>query len=503
MSRIPDRSTALWILLALALAVGSWLWVHRELPYSLWSGDANEYAEIARRLANGEGFTTGVIFPVELTLGATRDHPVVMRPPLWPLVLSPFFAAFGPRESVVHGVVLLCHIATIALTMALATALAGRAIGAIAGISVAVSSQFMVFVFDGTAEPLFAALVTLTFLLLARNANPFWLGVASGLAYLARYNGLVLLPVILLFLALRREGISRLGWCVAGFAAVAAPWWLRNLAVFGDPLYSPLALNLYMSPELTARNASLLYMLVPDLSSAVAVDPIIKATRQLPELLLEWPLASANLAACLGVAWACLRRDRLSLALAAVAAATTLGIALALPMGRYFMPLLPAVLGLGAAGWARYGGRLRIPALALLLAAPWLPEIPRPIHDVAFLRAGMAVTRQAYRERRADPAGRQKVAAALSRCLSEDSLVVAQNAAGVTWDTGAVAIYSPASDADFWEIVEQHPVEYVHLPNFKRIARDRFESEFRAVPDCAPDLYERRRAPQREPPPIE
>ena len=53
------------VILPVLLGVAHWAWIHPPWPWALWSGDAHEYAVLARRLAGGEGFTTGVILPVD------------------------------------------------------------------------------------------------------------------------------------------------------------------------------------------------------------------------------------------------------------------------------------------------------------------------------------------------------------------------------------------------------------------------------------------------------
>ncbi len=495
-SRFQHRRSAISVAIALALAVASWLFTHRDLPWYLWSGDAKEYAEMARRLADGDGLTTGVIYPAELSLGADRNHPAVVRPPAWPLLIGPFFALLGPEEWVVHGLVLACHFVSVACTIALATSLAGWWTGLAAGLALAVTSPFLMFALDGTSEPLLGALTTLSFLLCARGARPFWPGLTIGLAYLTHYNGVLLLPAALLLVAYRERRLRPVLACLAGFVAVAAPGWIRSLLVAGNPLYSPLALNLYMSPRLATPHAGLLHMLSPDISSPAAMNPFTKAALQLPAILTRWPLANANVVACLGVLLACIRRDPLSLAFAITAGSFTVALSFALAKGRYFMPLVPTLLALGAAGWSRYGGRLGIPALVLLLAAPLVPDFPPALEDISFQRAATAELRREHREGRLEFGDKRRATTALSRCLTDRDLVVAEDASELVWLTGAVAIQLPATEADLWTIVDAHPVRYLRVgPALRRrLSADVLAARFRPRPDCGPDFYERRSA---------
>ncbi|HDN81069.1 MAG TPA: hypothetical protein ENG33_11455 [Chloroflexi bacterium] len=70
---------------------------------------------------------------------------------------------------------------------------------------------------------------------------PFLVGVTAGLAHLARADGLLLLaPLVLLFINRAGRHLT-LRWrgCVlalAAYAAVMAPWFIRNISVIGSPL---------------------------------------------------------------------------------------------------------------------------------------------------------------------------------------------------------------------------------------------------------------------------
>jgi hypothetical protein len=489
------------LLAVAAVAAASWLLFHAETPWRFQSGDAFEYGEMARRLAEGRGFTTGVIYPAELWLGAQPDHPAVKFPPAWPLLLSGLFLLSGPLEAAAHALtgVLVCAVAVAAAALGMSRG--GRAAGCVAGLAVATSPELMLFSMDAVSEPAFAFWVTLLFLLLARGARGFWLGGVCGLAYLTRYNGALLLPVVMALLWAR--GAPRgAGAALAGFLLPALPWWTRNLLVAGDPFYSLLNLNLYAAGELRL-GSSIFFQIDPAQPPALAAA-LAKVASQGPRLLAHLPLASANLAALAGVALACVRRDALALAFAATVAGTLVVVAAALPLGRYFVPLFPVLFALGAAGWIRYGGRLRLPALALLLAAPLLPAFPRPLPDVAFLRAQRGTAAGA-----GETTPRER-----GDCLSDRSRVIAQDAARVTWRTGAVAVYAPLAPETFWRIVDAHPVDFALISHPPLVTSARFAQHFQARPDCGPHVYEpaaersstparsrlaRNRAPTRDP----
>jgi len=89
-------------------------------------------------------------------------------------------------------------------------------------------------------ESLFIAL-TLGCFLLARREHWLLAGALGGLAALARVNGLVLIPALLVEAALQYRATRRLDWrwlaAIAGVAAGFGGYLLLNYAVMGDALY--------------------------------------------------------------------------------------------------------------------------------------------------------------------------------------------------------------------------------------------------------------------------
>jgi hypothetical protein len=208
------------------------------------------------------------------------------------------------------------------------------------------------------------------------------------------------------------------------------------------------------------------------------MDPLRKAALQLPELLVHLPYASASPFALAGVALACWRRDALSLGFAFCALATLLVVAFALSMGRYFVPLLPLMLALGVVGWMLHGGRLRIPALALLLASPWLFSFPSALPDLRVLR------RQVEQVRAGEVAA-PAPDAALDACLAARPLLLAQDAARLVWERDVVAIYAPVRPKVVSRILDEHPVQRVQLPDARRVPAGRLVP----TPECGSGWY--------------
>jgi len=471
-------------LAAALLAAFTWLWSHQPLPWALWDGDEMEYADIGRHLARGDGFTTNLIYPVELDFGVAENHSSLVRPPLWPITMAAAFVISGPEEWAVHVVLLLLFSLSAALAASLGQQIAGGWAGAIAGVAVATSPQGQVLALLAGTETLLAVLILLVFLLLARQTRGLWLGVVCALAYLTRYNAISLLPVVLLALALGPSPRRAVVECLTGFVLVAMPWWIRNWVLTENPFFTYYRWAMYFGLTDRSMTTTLMHMLVPDVTAPWAMDPVEKARTLLPVFLAQWPLASANLSACVGLLVACFRRDRLSLAFALLAVGTTIGLSLALPRARYFAPMFPALLVLGTTGWLRFGGRIRYIGLALLLAAPLIPSIPEEFNDMQLFRTVLLEAEhrpEIIIDRGPDWA----------QCIArvEKPLVVGEDASAVVWLTEATTIWLPALEDDFWEVIGRYPVNFVRIRERRDLITPRFEEEFELLPGCGPNLY--------------
>ena len=486
------RSRGVVALLLIAAALIGIVSAHanqRGVEISIRGDDALEHAVMARRLARGEGFSTTVVYPAELRLGADASHPAVRQPPLWPLVLAAPFAVLGAEDGVARATTIAIFGLLVAIAAALAGARGGLLAGVVAALAVATTTPNLLLAIQPVSATLFAVLIALVLWLCASGAPAFAVGLACALAYLTRYSGILLLPAALVLVFARRRDGRAVAWCLAGFALVAAPWWIRNLLIAGNPFYSLQTLALWIAPGAPAPGVGLLFEAQPELSSQIA-QPLVKLGAHLPFQLKQLPFASVNLAAFAGLLLGCARRDAFCVALAAVAFAALLIAGFMGPGGAEVAPYFPALIALGAAAWMRYGSWLRAPALALVLAAPLLPMWPREIRDLRQMRT----TREYLR----DPSTREVpgVRDALRRCLGDGTRVIAQAAPRIAWQTEAIALYAPSSAPTFWQIVEEQDVAFAQRTSDGEIEPARFAAEFSPRPDCGPDLFERRRAPR-------
>jgi Flp pilus assembly protein TadD/4-amino-4-deoxy-L-arabinose transferase-like glycosyltransferase len=243
-TREPSRA-GLWRVGALVfLAALAVRWLHleyfRRAPFfSLLVGDARAYDAWARRLAAGDWLGNEVFY----------------QAPLYPYLLGAWYALAGPGllgVRLLQGALgaLACGLIAVA-----SARLFGRTAGWAAGLLLAFYAPAIFFdllVQKAVLDLLLVSLLLLLVSLLVERVDrgrSFWAGAALGLLVLSRENAVVLLPVLLVWLALRsRPRLAPVLLCVVGAGLVLAPVALRNLRIGGELLLTTAQLgpNLYI-----------------------------------------------------------------------------------------------------------------------------------------------------------------------------------------------------------------------------------------------------------------
>jgi hypothetical protein len=240
--RIPIVLYGLALLVRLAL-----IWDFPDPAYP----DSFYYVDVARALHAGQGFWIDLIWIFPEVGGGVPADPTLPIPsnahwmPLASLVQLPFMAVLGPTAWASALPFALIGALAAPMTWAMAREAGARDLVAIgAGIMVAVPVLSVVYMVQPDNFSLFQPLVLGALWMGSRglkgSARSFALaGLLAGLATLSRNDGLLVLGALgLAFLwdRLRRRAIpwSAAVACVGLFVLVMAPWWLRQLAVFGS-----------------------------------------------------------------------------------------------------------------------------------------------------------------------------------------------------------------------------------------------------------------------------
>jgi hypothetical protein len=196
--------------------------------------DPDNYLPLARSLAAGGGFSL-------------NGHPTAYRPPLYPLMLAPLISMLGDRAD--WGIALL-HVglgaSTVWLTVmaAIGSGLLGKR-ALIAGFLVAcdpvlVSQGRSVMTETPTA---FLVAATLAAITVRGWPGPVLGGLGFGLAALCRPSVLAGAILVILAALLVKPGslanrLVRGGLLTVTIGLVLAPWAIRNLTNFGEPVFT-------------------------------------------------------------------------------------------------------------------------------------------------------------------------------------------------------------------------------------------------------------------------
>jgi hypothetical protein len=229
---------------ALAIRVLYTVLVAQDIPVI---GDALTYHLLGANIADGKGFERAAHPELAAFENWKPGVPTAEHPPLFPLLVG-LVTKLGATGYLAQKL-LLCSVgtATVAFIGLAGRDLAGPTTG-LAAASLAAIYPFL-WVVDGSlmSETLYGALLAAGLWLAIRFARRPSLGLAAGLgvlvalAALTRGEGLLLVPLLLVPLAIRagaawRSRLTLAAVAVAAFAVVMAPWTIRNLTVFDEPV---------------------------------------------------------------------------------------------------------------------------------------------------------------------------------------------------------------------------------------------------------------------------
>jgi 4-amino-4-deoxy-L-arabinose transferase-like glycosyltransferase len=219
---------------------------------------AMQQAQLGRELAEGRGYTTKVLTPLDLYFDRTvRGRVEVATPPLGPLVLALSFRLFGASDGSAALASGVAYVLSVVAAWALGRRLASPAVGWMAAAVYGLSATATFASVSGTPVALAALLVTLALGWAlagaqvpadAEAAPPTWhanawcaaSGGALGLSVLTESFLLPLaVPLILFVRSRHRARWRRLAlWFAIGLIVPTAPWVVRNWVHTGSPLFS-------------------------------------------------------------------------------------------------------------------------------------------------------------------------------------------------------------------------------------------------------------------------
>lgn len=204
--------------------------------------DAMNYASVARELTRGNGFVTTQIRPLSLFFDDRfQNHPTLVRPPLYPLLVAVSQEIFGYIEFASFIVNILIFSAIPPSVYYLGRQLFSRRISLVSGILVIFNYQLIVYTVGGLTEPLYVLFFILMLTAFLKDKYVI-AGFFLGLSYLTHYSTQVIVPGIVLLILLRENNIKKgvYNTVITGVTTIltTSPWLIRNILITGDPFFS-------------------------------------------------------------------------------------------------------------------------------------------------------------------------------------------------------------------------------------------------------------------------
>jgi 4-amino-4-deoxy-L-arabinose transferase-like glycosyltransferase len=220
--------------------------------------DALDYAQLARNMAQGNGYVTQFVRPLSLAKVPVLDHhPEMTFMPLHPLVMAGFMRIVGANKSAADLKVAvglssaIPFLLTLILIYLLGLRLFDRRVAVIGTLFMAVSLWVLRCSISGLEAPLlgllFTALIWVLYLGIDSKRRTWWMLLGGGLVGLLALTkevwGLALLPVLwyVSFGIPRLERRARWVALVAvfgGFVVAILPWCIRQGLVTGNPFFT-------------------------------------------------------------------------------------------------------------------------------------------------------------------------------------------------------------------------------------------------------------------------
>lgn len=216
---------------------------------------ALEHAQVARRVAAGDGLSTDSIRPLSMAFSADlKRHPDLYHAPAHPLMLGFAYKLFRPSDRLTSALGLLLWIVSVFLTFFIARHWFGPGVATLAAALYGCNVVMLKGAVFGLPYPLCAIFLLLAAAWAAPQlqedetpASPrsrsalrmIAAGLACGLAAMTHYLLFFLAPAVGFYVvsSRRRKGRAALLFAL-GFLVVALPWMIRNWQGTKSPLFT-------------------------------------------------------------------------------------------------------------------------------------------------------------------------------------------------------------------------------------------------------------------------
>lgn len=238
--------------------------LYRQQSVPLAGIDAEDYAQIGRQIAEGNGFTSlfmplnGLAFLLERGTSLEPPWPNITRFPLPPLVMALIFKVIGPSDLAASFYSLIGYLVVVPFAVLLGKKLGGWPLAVFAGGMVVLHPDAAQLSFSGLTETVSSAILIAVAWLVLRNdlRSHVIAGLVLGLGYWNRTTLIALaLPVAVLLWYTAEDRKKSTGYFLGATILVALPWMIWTFILTGNPLFNlqnASVLTLGADPTVTA-----------------------------------------------------------------------------------------------------------------------------------------------------------------------------------------------------------------------------------------------------------
>jgi 4-amino-4-deoxy-L-arabinose transferase-like glycosyltransferase len=240
----------------------------KHMQTGLVNPDAMDFAQCARNLLQGHGFTTQILHPLALNSVSHLLHqPDMTHGILYPFLLAIGFGISGAKDAVVTAVSGLFYVLTVPLIYVLGRRLFNVKVGGIAALIFLTNGTILDYAASGTDITLFLFLATCLFYALHTMASSargkeetvslpkaaiLLAGFMTGMLYLTDPLFLWIVPVLIVAVAKMypQRPVSALLWFGAPLLALLIPSMARFGMLTGNPFFGLRGAELWMGTEM-------------------------------------------------------------------------------------------------------------------------------------------------------------------------------------------------------------------------------------------------------------
>jgi len=445
--------------------------------------DSMNYAAIAREIGRGNGFTTKQIRPLSLFFdGSYQDHPTLVRPPLYPLLVAISQKIFGPVGFASLAVNILAFSAIPPSIYYLGRQFFDRYVALTSGALIIFNYQLIRYSIGGLTEPLYTLFFILLIIAIFKDRYVL-AGFFLGLSYLTHYSTQLLVPGVVLLILVNssqiRDRIYNTG--ITGFITVltTSPWLIRNLIIAGDPFFSLQRYEVVMFTQ--TYPARTLYRLFEPISVSEFIinnptEMVVKFIQGLQALYIGIPSLHQNWIiiplAAIGLYHSKFDKKRaLLVGIAGMIAIQFVMLASISPLSRLFIRFSPIIVLFSSVGIIAIVDRFNPKIESNLFRIPEISQRSLVLFIVVIVIIPNIFAMALLNPTSEYVAEEQETFNEIKSETPEDAVIISNTPWTISWFADRVAIWMPAKEETINE--EMSDVDYIYVSPRSNIENQR------------------------------